>query len=626
MKAKNDGKGSCDGKVKLLIPILSACIMLLLALLLPEGKEYSREAGVVVSTITPPAEVITLSAPPPTSIPVAVKLSRPMPNLFYSIDQWVCHAAGEEFKPRKIVRIPENTEDAFFIRSNAAGNTIIYPQITTNSAGQVSSELFCSDLTAGNPEGHSLGTGIRQSAINRDGDRVAYLEKDVLYIDDFNQAKKLAEGVGEFYMDPTGDRFVYITTDSRLFLLEVDLPAREIDYPARLEVVSNDLNTILYINQGALFLAEDGKAPRRIDSEVRSLFTGSVCADGSFYYIKDRAQMPADFVLDDMASADAVLGQPIRSDFPDAAEFAEALRQFEEKSNRDAIRQSLADSQDIIRTEYSLYFYSTSSCTQISSGIFRIWAYPNGEKQSALKSLGDRAFVAYSRVKPEKVKLSEFRSCADLTARIRSLFPMEEHYVCSPTGSPEKFHTGTIHELHYDMKNSALAYMVNYRAEKDLGDLHGVTVRDGKICENRLYARDIHYDEPGDLLVDDGIVYLTGGNNLAEDYWLFVNHEKLDSGVLRIYPIKNSRAFLYVKYGDVFGYALYLCQDGRTTEISREATSFCALDESHVVYIITAVDGNTQNVYLFDGTATYKLFDTSGFSDFAYINFVEPSQ
>ncbi len=85
--------------------------------------------------------------------------------------------------------------------------------------------------------------------------------------------------------------------------------------------------------------------------------------------------------------------------------------------------------------------------------------------------------------------------------------------------------------MRYDTKNSTVNYIANYRERKYLGDLHGVTIKDAKISENRLYAEDVYYDEPEDFFIADSVVYLTNGNNIAEDQWLFVNQGKMDSGV-----------------------------------------------------------------------------------------------
>ncbi len=401
------GRGSCNsGKVRLIIPVLAAVVLILsiaLVLFLAGRKvKYPSETRIEFPTMTPPCEVITLNAPPPSPVPPLVtKLSQPMPDMFYIKQYTLYHASGAEFKPKGVVTVPEYVDDAFFIRSNEAGNTILYPRIFTEGSAQPSSELYCCDLTTDNSTSYKLGKGIQQTTISQDGSKVAYIDQEALYVYDFNQTKKLAEDVAEFYMDKTGNSFLYITTDSRLLLMQANKPAQEIDSVTCVEYVSKDLNTILYIKreisedlntafytrQDTLYLVRDRKAPQRIDSGVRAILTGSVCEDGSFYYFKDRPLMHSDYVHDDMAAADAILSPPVRSDYPDAAGYSLALQQFSEKSNRDDIRQALQDSEEIERVLNSLYYYKDGKSTEISDCIKQVWPYPSEKKQNDPHSL-----------------------------------------------------------------------------------------------------------------------------------------------------------------------------------------------------------------------------------------------
>ncbi|MBP7175022.1 MAG: hypothetical protein KBA53_02240 [Thermoclostridium sp.] len=644
MKADKGRKGCKGYKVRLIIPMIAAMVLIssiaLVMILARRRAKYTSETSIVVSTITPPCEVISLSAPSPSPVPPLVtKLSQPMPGMFYIRQNTVYHASGEEFKPKGVANVPQYVGDAFFIRINEAGTTILYPQIFTGGTAEPSSELYCCDLTAENPIRYKLGKGIQQTTLSPVGSKVAYIDQKALYVYDFHQTRKLAEDVTEFYMDQTGDRFLYITTDSRLILLEANKPAREIDSVTCVEYVSKDLNTILYIKrdisedqntifytrQDSLYLVRDREAPQRIDSGVRAILTGSVCEDGSFYYFKARALMQADYVDDDLAAADAALNPPVRSDFSDAADYSLALQQFEKKSNRDAIRQALQDSEKIETFLNSLYYYHDGRSTKISDYTKQAWAYPSEKKQEDPCSLEERPFLAYSELNPGKVKISEVASYEDILTYILDYRLIEENYVCSGAEVLGKFYDGTIYQLRYDTKNSIVHYITNYRDQKHRGDLYGVTIRDARLSENRLFAEDIYYSDPEHFFIADSVVYLTTGNNLAEDYWLFVNQERVGSRVARIFPIKNSDAFLFISNISDKGDTLSLYKDGKVTEISDRVDSCCALDENNIAYVV-AGEYFIRQLYLYDGSQTRKLLDQFVGDEVVFTDFVEPSE
>lgn len=575
-----------------------------------------RESKVITATITPPVEFITVTeptvapeesdtTPSPTETGSAsgvIKLPQPLPNVFYTEHEFVYHISGDEVKRKAITRHPSDGYNLFFLRLSEDGQKVFYPDNIDVKKTDFYADLYCFVLDDDNPQRIKIDSGVNEFTCNQDGSKVFYLKDQGLYVSDLTQSRLIAENTVECYIDQKGEVFVYRTSDGHLFIGEGNKPAAEIDSKTFLRYASRDLNTILYFKENDLYLLKDRKNIQKLASGVRPLNESLILPSGgtSFYFLQYYPLKVADYVNDDLANSDALLKEPDPSDYPDQDSYEKAREQYEGKRKRDEIRQRM-NSTETTRWVNALYFYSDGQMTKITDYCTHVWRYDD----SAQGFDGNRPLLAYLQILPDKIQLSDVSDYSDIEAHLENMAPEKaQQYLCNGTEKSRKFYDGGIERLIYDPQRNRVFFVLNFNRQTQRGDLYEASL-EGE-TENRKIAEKVLISDPLTPYAGEQLVYFKYGENLQQNYDLYVDHQKIDSFVVPwVYPIGDSNVFLYQNYmyGDDWGTEiLKLYKDGKVTEIADRVETFQILNENSIVYTVS--ERYRRRLYLFDGSDT----------------------
>ncbi len=572
--------------------------------------------------VTPPLE--TIAAPSPTAalsedFIFTTVPSRPLPNLFYVKDNNVYHVSGEIIKPSNITTYPFSWHHLFLMKVSEDGSGLLYTENADPSKEHYYADLNYSDLTAERIRHLKIDSGVNSFTMNQDGSLIYYLKNNELYVNDLQESRKLADKVNEFYINKMGDKVLYRTSDQKLYLYSANDKVRLLDSEIYLKYASEDLKLIYYFKNDSLYLLKDYQNLLLIDSGLRvtSDTIVSIYEDGSVYYLKPRQLTAADYVTDDLADADAGLMEVSRSAHPDEKSYTEARLNYQEKVNRDKIREALKNS-DYRGTEVnSLYYYSEGASTLISDLCMKAWRYSEEQSLHYHYRGSDQPILAYQQLKPDQMKLSEAASYEAIMDFISSSGPSRmEHYICRGEQVLGKFVEGEIYHLIYHISHQKIYYLMNYFPHSSRGDLYSVAIDGPQVREGGLYEEKVIMYDPSCYAIGSHVVYLKNGSNKAEDFILYVDHTEIDQKVTGwTHKIKNSDAFLYLRDFDdhkgrgIYTNTLHLYKDGKSIILSENVTSFSIIDEDTIAYT-TGDDDRTIRLFLYDGSDTRLLIDT----------------
>jgi hypothetical protein len=469
--------------------------------------------------------------------------------------------------------------------------------------------------------------------MNRDGSKIFYLRNKELYVSTTNEIDKIAADVAEFYISRSGDRLIYRTTDCRLFLYSEENASQEIDSKVYLQYASEDLNIILYFKDDSLYLMKDGASPQLIDTGLKAVEDTliNVYDDGSFYYLKPKKLLVADYVYDDLTASDAAMKEPRQSDYADQQSYTRANDQYLEKKSRDELRQTLENSDYTVKNVNSLYYYSNGKTTLISDYCSKAWPYSGDTSKRRYYRGQEIPVLAYAQLKPDKLKLSEINSYADIIKYAADDTATKvQQCICIEDKVLGIFTDGDINQLVYDIKNNRIYYIANYYDQSNRGDLYYAEFDERTVSESTLYADKVIMYDPYSYIIGDNVVFLKNGKNTSEDFVLYVNNEEIDKKAGGwIYPNKDSDSFVYLSnFGnlkDNYTETLNCYKDGKAIKIADNVTSYCILDENAIAYVAVNAEVGKQ-LFLYDGTETRVLIDTLGFGNITVTDFITPME
>jgi hypothetical protein len=583
---------------------------------------------------TPPTETIIISSPtvtPAVDIDIVTNLSKPIPSLFYIKNDMVYYVSGDTTEHKAITLYPYGWSEFYYLLENEDSSRLLYASnIDYNKAD------FCADLRSFHlrPDYHEdvkLDSGVNNFTMNQDGSKIFYLKDKELYISTSNKKERIAADVAEFYVSKSGDRLLYRTTNCSLFLYTEEKASKEIDSNAYLQYASEDLAIILYFKEDRLYLQKDGNTPQLIDTGLNVVEDTliNVYDDGSFYYLKPKKLLAADYVNDDLATSDAELKEPKQSDYADQISFTSAQDQYLEKKSRDELRQTLENSDYTVKNVNSLYYYSSGKSTLISDYCSKAWPYSGDTSKRRYYRGREKQVLAYTQLKPDKLMLSEISSYADIRKYAADDTATKvQQGICIEDKALGIFTDGDINQLVYDIKYNRIYYITNYYNKSNRGDLYYAEFDDSAVSESTLYADKVIMYDPYSYIIGDNVVYLKNGKNTSEDFVLYVNNEEIDRKVGGwIYPIKNSDSFVYLSnFGnlkDNYTETLNCYKNGKVIKIADNVTSYCILDENAIAYVTMNAEVGKQ-LFLYDGTDTRVLIDTLGFGKITVTDFLTP--
>jgi|GEM_PF-6229737 hypothetical protein len=254
----------------------------------------------------------------------------------------------------------------------------------------------------------------------------------------------------------------------------------------------------------------------------------------------------------------------------------------------------------------SLYYYTNGKSTKVSDYCTNVWMYSDETKHRDYYRGNDKPILAYTQVKPSN--------------------NIVEQYLCSGPKVLKKITTGDLYKIIYDIGHERIFYINNYDEQSNQGDLYYITVN-GTETEGQKYVEDFIMYDPYSIIIGNSVVYLTTGDNLGEDFYLYVNNKKIDSKVTGwIYPIKNTASFIYMNnllIAENCTTTLNLFKDGKAIKLSDNVTSYYAFDDKCIAYVSVNANGNKQ-LYLYDGTDTRILLDNFNSNLVLLSDFITP--
>ena len=608
---------------RMLITIFTAVILLssLAVILIPRlsasiiggGKQQGikLDNNSADNNVQNPSDLV-LNHISPTPTTANTNTTKQQPSFYYLKEGKVYIVGAEDLKPRVVINnlySKDGRTDSILVSED--GTRLFYPQNHEEQA--VGVNIFTYNLASKVEERSRIDSNIKNYAINQDGTRMYYIKDDnVLYVSDLTKSEKIQEGVDRAYINKTGDRVVYCTTG--LYLKNYGQEKQKIADEAMLLYVSQDLNTIYYIQNQFLFLFKNGEKVELIDSEVSDL--SFVYDDGTIYYKKYANMIFADFIDDDKAAFDAALKEPKREDYPNSKSYMKDNEIYQQKLDRDQIRQD-SKTTSMNGNWYSLYCYSDGKSKLISDCCDNVWGAvdQNRETYTAYFTGYGKPYLVYSKLKGKnigKIKMSKISSMEDIDYFIRNkVTEYQEYYICLGSTILKKIGKGIYSDFIFDENEKGLYYRISSQNSFFKGDLYYSSIKGNSIAEGKRRAENVYSYFPK----TESLIYI---KNLIEERLtgdMYVDDKIVDSDV-SAFPLIQSqlgdKTFLYVKNisNGEGPYTLKIYQNGSTEKIANNVSSYKQIDSKTIVYTSEDLSMKKRNLYLYDGSNNRILIDT----------------
>lgn len=466
---------------------------------------------------------------------------------------------------------------------------------------------------------------LAYSAISKD--KIVYLKDSMerrLYVASIDDKEKIASDVESYAVSSDDKYVVWEERDGDEYKLYVqDLAGKngkeKIDTVSYVVGYFEDLRTLVYRKDDALYICRDFTDKEKIASDISDVYTYNIDGKLEIYYMKSEEMGDSGYTLydlfdDDYASTDAGMTQPDITDYQSITyedsfwgrrevvntsdAYYVALDAYNEKLARDSFRQSL-QSQPLETAEVSIYYYvQGEEPVELVAGVETINSsiYSVSGAQSAMLYYYD---FDYDSV--EKMKMSNWIDAfnsGDFYTRMRENLSQG---VSVQFLNKQKANVLSGIELEamddlsmYYNKKTDEVYVEVYRDEYDGNNTYtgrNITLyswdykKDGADME--LIKEDVYSIGAS---ADDGIYYFCEADKDGTSADLYRNDVKIDSDV---YPgsldTGDEEVLLYLKDIDSDGQAgtLYCYQKGNASKIADDVASgsFGVLDGRKVVYL-----------------------------------------
>lgn len=279
-----------------------------------------------------------------------------------------------------------------------------------------------------NDTSQKIDTNVSSFRIT-DDNKVIY-KKDTssaLYIYDIkkDEKDKIATDVVQYFVSEDGKSLVYINSDQDMYYKSTkpDSDKEKLDSDVSIYTWTKDLNMIYYTKDYNIYCIKNLKDKEKIASDA--YIVGVYNDNSGIYYTEetDPVITAEDLLDDDMAAVDAAIKEPNKDDYTtteqtwygthpvtDTTKYNAAKAAYEEKKERDALRQEIKNNE----------IYYLNDCVDI-------FAY-DGTSHEILKNamspvdIGDADYVYYAyswdEIELPKIKLSELTNTNDFTSRI----------------------------------------------------------------------------------------------------------------------------------------------------------------------------------------------------------------
>ena len=445
--------------------------------------------------------------------------------------------------------------------------------------------------------------------------QVVYIKNDNLYVSDMKDKKKIASDVEEFLLDDQGKNVLWMVDsgaddygyDMYYQDLAMKKEKKKLISNGYLYNSSSDLNTLLIVKEGTLYLVKDQGDSEKLASNVGNV----LCADltkGTFFYLNEEAETvnAMDFVDDDMAAADAQITEPVKANYERTEvvgsgywaynrtvtddRYYEDLDRYNQKVERDNLRRALS-SMEMDSPYQSLYYYSNGEAQLVTDKLVEWYGYPYIVDEDKEINKDFTTYLLYKKANDSlenKVKLSEIDYAEEMDSLIYYTRG-KDGIACLFAGGAEteldldgKVLTDTMYK---DVKNNQLYCCLMEPDEYSAGDLVSISLAESSA--GKMEKRDSEVD--GIELVSDGNVYYM--KDVNDDYVgdLYCNGERVvtDASRYSVKAVTDSSAVLCITDPDSDtgdGSLVYL--KGRNAEkIADDVSDYHAYGENRVVVL-----------------------------------------
>lgn len=600
------------------VGVAVVCIVIVLLFLLNDSK--GKE-----SPIRKPQNISDVSLIPTKSAkritPSETNSTGPLQNLFYYKNNRIIYTPLDKLNPREVIHNSQAISSGSypnFIQTSEDGKQMFYVENRGSSEGTFS--LFHYDLLKQDEARTKLDTNVEGYVTNQDGSIIYYIKNKNLYINDDTHNELINSNIKVLFINKQGDKVVYQTQDGTLYQKIVNQDKEKIDENVTLQYVSLDLNTIYYLMDGTLYLLKNGKETVKIGSGIDRIL--SIYQGDKLYYLKSEKINVKDYVYDDMVSADRLIKQPKRSDYPSYEKFNKANKSYQEKLNRDTIREQLKT--NVINYPINqLYFYSEGQSKLVSDHVIDVWINWDEMNLSRVNNFyipdggTNLPVLAFSHLKNEKlkkIKLSDIPTVENLFNVVINQFAVNmEEYLCQGSDIRMKIADKKLDRVEFDMKSNRLLYTIAHQqVDRYRWDLYDSSINDNRISGTRRYAKDV--SDIGDFLHGKSIIYfkITKESEYIGD--MYVDNQKVDRDVsiLTMQSVGDVNTLLYTKnYLANTTFTLMLYDGKETKKIADNVINYKAYDKDKIVYLTgSANEKQTGKLYLYRETGERQLIDT----------------
>lgn len=513
------------------------------------------------------------------------------------------------------------------------GKTLFYPD--RYDGGEFS--LYYRNIKKPAEEPTRIDTGITNYFVTEKGDKIFYVKGGTLYQNDLKDNKeKIASDVASYSVSLDGSKIAYQDEDRSLYVWaggDKEKIASDIEFVYR---YSDNLSTIHYIKEGAVYKYADGDS-EKIIPEYNTLV--SIYESGEIYYITSEEQeiRLADYVNDNMASADAAMTEPVRPiapDYPyynywnyDADAYEAALAQYEidyaayqadnekyqqdyqayrEKESRDNLRSSL-ESQTLTRMVYSLYYFDGSDSILVSDAVADAYSYSSAlEKPVMVVRLNE------DQEEVGKVRLSDISSVYEVSSRVdEALMTASEYYIVTGS-SVSSFDQEAPYYFCFANDGSKILFLDEMDSDLEYGDLYLITVSKDQPGSPSLYDTDVSVQTVN--ITKDGSVYYFKDVNSRNEGELFIDQKSVEFDVScysHYYDSDLKALFYYTDYSwDRGDGTLMMYKNYTSTKINDDIHDFTVISGNDILYLYDFSSRSYSGaLYLYDGKNSEKIDD-----------------
>ena len=527
-----------------------------------------------------------------------------------------------------------------YVRLSEDGKKIFY----VDRIGSNGISLYYRSATNSKKEAEKIDSNIDEYQITKDGKTVVYTkgEEGDLYIHDLKDKEKVATNVSNFAIDENAKIIIWMDKEDNLYIKKGKKDKEKLDSEIdNIELISEDFKTIWYTKEGSFYKLVLGKDKEKIASDIYTVLVAY--ESGEFYYLKSSIVQNTlfDYVIDDMADADAAMKELIRPEAPTyvyrwnyetdeaynaaLAEYDKLYKQYQTeletynknyeawqaKVNRDSIRETLKNEKKEEST-YTLYYNNGKEDKELTANYASGSAEYSSEKQILIYGASEKGEIS-------KVKLSELSSAYDIYEKVStSGSNVADYYIALGDNvstieqeNAEQFWITADGKTVYFLDNVDRTTSENSDETKiPHGELYKMELSGKKIKKTELYDSDVYYSSISMHTEEKESKLLYYKNYKNGKGELYIEKEKVADDVRNYrYDIENDVVTCMTDWNNEKSYGtLKQWKRGKLTKIADDVHSYTLTPDGQVLYLKEYSNEYYKgDLYMFKGRKSKKI-------------------